>query len=305
MIDLYENAGNLEEIAQRAVELVRTMTASNIVINFTLRSQFPVRLLAEPQLLDTAEKAREWQSIRVPNNFYFTHGEFIGSEGIPHITQELRRKPDSNRALASLISQKHVLGSGDGPLPSLLVRQASILDNILYLTVVFRALEVSKFFRINLEEIRLIAERIHIDCRNFTRIALCVFAFRAYINKDINTLEKCEIDLLTEGELIKRLEKKPHELAPLIRAKAQHHTMASADSVRLIANILDSKEMSADMSTQVKSPRIRSVLARAVSELEKYADLRLRSSHDFETDLQSVRAVKALEEFAGELEKLG
>ena len=87
----------------------------------------------------------------VLNELHINHGSYIG-DGLEHIIDELKNKPSSNRALFSLISQKDISKSGDNPIPSFMIFQTCIDDNILYCSVYFRALEVSTFLRINTEE---------------------------------------------------------------------------------------------------------------------------------------------------------
>jgi hypothetical protein len=305
MLEDHRLVTDFEMIVQSAVDKVNEKPGSSITLNFVHKVRFSADLLSEEQLRDAAPKAVDWQSVVVPDHLYFSHGKFIGENGIEHIAAELRRKPDSNRALASLISQEHILGSKDDPLPSLLVVQSSIVDKTLYLTTMFRALEVSTFFRINLEEIRLIAAAIHKECPDFTQVAVCVFAFRAYVKEGLNTLERCEIDRLSEGTIIKRLEKKPHELASLLREKAKHTTMASSASMRLIAGILGSSEKSSDIRGEFQTALMRRLVDVAIKELDRYAEVRFQSSHDSMTIKQSARAITALEEVAKEFERYG
>jgi thymidylate synthase len=97
--------------------------------------------------------AKDYQNPVKPPSLYINHGEYITSDGIVHIINELKLKQTSNRALLSLINQEDIIGSGDNPIPSFMVLQFSLEGEELYVTTYFRALEVANFLNVNLEEI--------------------------------------------------------------------------------------------------------------------------------------------------------
>lgn len=150
------------------------------------------------------EEAALWRSQEVPPNFYFTHGKYF-RDGIKHIIQELTEKPTSHRALYSLISQNDISGSGDSPIPSFLTFQCQVVDGTLHCTAHFRALEVSRFFQVNLEEIRQTIVEISDGVPNFTNVSLTIFAFRAYVDDKRGSLKRPSLEVMAEWELMASL----------------------------------------------------------------------------------------------------
>lgn len=298
----YKEVSNLEEIIAQACEAVKA-EKTNASMNFMHQFRFNAELLKEPRLLDVEELANDWQSVSKPEHLYFSHGEYIGENGIPFITQELREKPDSNRAIISLISQQHILKSGDTPIPSFMLVQFSRIGKALYATVYFRALEVSKFLRINIEEIRQMCEKIRDSSRDITEVCLTIFAFRAYYNPGINTLMVPEIDRLSEVHLLKRLEKSPRDLAELIRDKNKHQTVVTWKSFEYLLNILEDSELNSDLKPHLNNKLLTSLLREIIKYSDQLSNLRKTASHhDDITELGSVLS-KKLDELASEFEK--
>ena len=75
--------------------------------------------------------------------------------------------------------------SRDHPIPSFLLFQVTVEDNILYATTYFRALEIAKFLKINVQEIKLNLLKIIQECnlRHITKVRVTIHAFNAYKKK--------------------------------------------------------------------------------------------------------------------------
>lgn len=273
-IDGYRQCDSLEEVASAALQAIPA--GSEWVANFDLKVLVPIEAFAEPALMDAAEKAEAFQSVVRPPELFFTHGEFIGPDGLDHICRELREKPDSNRALASLISQKHIIGSGDSPLPSFLVVQGMMDGTTLYLTTMYRALEVSTFLRINIEEMRLIGKKIYDSNRNITQVALCIFATRAYVKEGMNTLAKSEIDRIS---VVDMMSSQKSRIPWLLRDKARQSTYPETIGLEHLLSIAKGEMLPQESRLPGHGPLLVARIESALASLVNLGQLRRESSH--------------------------
>ncbi|MFY0479539.1 hypothetical protein [Achromobacter marplatensis] len=155
-------------------------TANKEVFNWHWTVDIPASDLESVKMTDVTVEAAQWRQATPAADMYFTHAEYY-RDGIQHIVDELQHKPTSNRALYSLLAQKDISKSGDNPIPSFLTFQCSIEKEVLYCTATFRALEVSNFLRINLEEIRQNLVDICKELPAIEKVHLHIFAFHAYV----------------------------------------------------------------------------------------------------------------------------
>lgn len=261
---------SLEEIVNHAEQEI----GENFKINYLMSYNISMADLKSKPLEDVTTEAELWAAPEKPAELQINHGEFI-KDGLDHIISELNYKKDSNRALFSLISQKHISDTGDTPIPSFMVLQCTIDNNRLYCTAYFRALEVSKFLRVNLEEIRLKICKIHEELLSFGDVAITIFAFRAYVNKNINTLRIPKIDRINPIELFVTLQENPQEVARMLREKCQASTFILTDSIsHLIVAIQNWK------SEKHQKILINNNAEEAMEIAKKLLHLRERSSHD-------------------------
>lgn len=274
-LDDYPQCADLEQVATLARDAIAG-SGKDFVFNFCIKARFSADLLAEPQLADVTEQAELWQKTTRPEKLFFSHGEFLGPEAINHIAQELSGKPDSNRALASLISVKDIIDSGDLPLPSFLVFQCLIDGTTLYVTAMYRAMEVADFFRINLEEIRIMTRQVYEANRTVRDVALCVFVTRAYLKPGMSPLEKSELDLLSQLELVT---KHRDRLPMLLRDKRRQSTYPVSTGLRHLQEIAANEDLRSDMQIPGNGPGLQALLARAVNVTERLQELRRKTSH--------------------------
>ncbi|NUF24406.1 hypothetical protein HUN23_16730, partial [Acinetobacter oleivorans] len=164
-------------------------------LNFTRYFELPKSSVCENGS-KTEQKAKAWLAFKKPADLLFNHGEFITQDGFEHIINEIKEKPDSNRALYSLLNYQKICDQGDHPIPSFLLFQVTIEDNILYATSYFRALEVANFLKINLQEIKLNLLEIVQKCNlvHISKVRITIHAFNAYKNEDQNIPQIFEID---------------------------------------------------------------------------------------------------------------
>lgn len=284
---------SLEEIATHAEHEI----GENFKINYLMSYNISVADLKSKPLEDVTSEAELWAAREKPAELQINHGEFI-KDGLEHIISELTQKKNSNRALFSLISQEHISGTGDTPIPSFMILQCTIDNNRLYCTAYFRALEVSKFLRVNLEEIRLKICKIHEELLNFENVALTIFAFRAYVNKNINTLRIPEIDRIHAIKLFKNLQENPREVARMLREKCQPSTFILTGSISNLIEAMQHWE-----SVKYQKTLIKNNAEAAIEIAQKLLYLRERSSHHAEIEALNQELHEKIIAIAKELEK--
>ncbi|WP_229618332.1 hypothetical protein [Vibrio parahaemolyticus] len=289
----YKSVRSLETIASDACERI---VADDCKINFLLAYELPTQDLVRNVLLDVKEKAQQWAADECPDNLYFNHGQYkVG--GIENIIKELKEKSSSNRALYSLIDQKTIMDSGDNPIPSFMIFQ-SILDNgTLYCNVYLRALEVSKFLRINLEEIRINIEKIAQSSLSFSKVRLVIFACRAHHVPNFNPLEKPKLDLMTQYQIMRVMNEDRHEFVRYLQKMAEVHTVMSSKSIKHIQELVEG-EWQGD-----NKARLLSLLGMTISLIDELVELRKQHSHDERVSSLGVEISEKLRTLAEEFLK--
>ena len=231
----YIKIESLEEIIDHAS---REIPHNSFAINHALSFAIPVKTITDSPLLDVVNEAELWARKECPDELHINHGQYIG-EGLDHIIFELTHKRTSNRALFSLIDQSAILKSGDKPIPSFMIMQCAIHHDELYCTSYFRALEVTTFLRINIEEIRQKIQKIYDAIPHFKTVNLTIFAFRAYSNENINTLRIPELDRTSEARITKLLERSPEKVSELLKEKCKDSTVIMTVSTERIISSLN------------------------------------------------------------------
>lgn len=188
-----------------------------------------IHFLHENELGYTYEElAKMWEKTVCPDELYFNHGEKFavnGEHGISHIIEHLKNKPTSNRAVLSSISTQDIIGkSDDDMLPSFMSIQFGfdrINMNTLYVSVNFRALEASRFLKINICEVYYLISQIHkCPVLKFDQVELSIHAFRVQIHENFRCFLKSKIDKLTSADLVMLIISKEYEqLAELLKDK--------------------------------------------------------------------------------------
>lgn len=260
-------------------------------MNFNLNVEFGIDLLNHP-ITSVTKLATDFQNQECPKNLYMNHGEYIhrNKDGIKNVITELQTKVDSNRAIISLINQCDIVGSGDEPIPSFMILQFRLENKTLYVTLYFRALEVSKFLRINIEETRMILKEIYDSfVSKIENINLTIFAFRAYIKENINVLERPELDQKTEQEIFKLLKQDPNtSLIPLIEEKKQLSTKIEYQSLQIICNWLEDEDddIKNFINDKLKRPIVLSHIKQIIGIMQNIEGLRCKISHGVDLDVE-------------------
>jgi hypothetical protein len=260
---------SLEEIVQQAEREIE----SEFTLNYVTSSTISITDLKSKPIKDVTEEAILWAAKERPAELQINHGEYI-KDGLDHVISELKHKKTSNRALFSLISRDDIVNTGDQPIPSFMIMQCNIHENVLYCTSYFRALEVSKFLRVNLEELRLKICNIYDEIPEFKSVNITIFAFRAYTNKKINTLRIPEIDRTHPIKLFTVLNTAPGEIAVMLREKSLASTVIQTESLKHLLEALDN-----GACTKFNTRLIRSNANDAIATAELLLKLRQKSSH--------------------------
>lgn len=283
----YNEIDNFDTILQLAKEIIDT-SDSPYFINFNLKVSFGIELTKDTQLPNVSEDANDWQSIKKPENLHFSHGEFIGEEGYNHLVTELKNKRDSNRAILSLISQEHIINSGDKPIPSFMIFQCGLEGDELYVTTYFRALEINKFLPINLEEFRLIIAHINREIVDIKKINLNIIAFRAYNNSEQSTLKRFKIDIMKQHKLLLYMQSDPNRILSMLKEKMEESTVGENSGFINLLDIIEDEEMNRSIVDCFKQPLIRSSLLNCISKSNQLSEQRSRTSHN-----QSIRELNS------------
>lgn len=271
----YELVNNFNEILEKAKGIV---SEGNTLMNFNLKVQFNIDLTKEVQLLDVIEEAEQWQSVKRPENLHFSHGEYIGEEGFNHLITELKNKRDSNRAVISLLGQEQINNTGDNPIPSFMILQASLIGGELYVTTYFRALELCNFLPINLEEIRMIINRINREVVDIHAIKLNLLAFRAYKNPEQNTLKRYDLDVLNH-EILVYMQSEPKKILGLLRDKLQESTVTENKGFKNLLDIIEKDTINKDIHDCFKLPLIIQSLHICINKSSELSKQRSLASH--------------------------
>lgn len=229
--------------------------ASKEAFNWHWTFDIPTSDLEKVKMTGVTEEATQWRQAIPAADMYFTHAQYYG-DGIQHIVDELKHKPTSNRALYSLLAQKDISKSGDDPIPSFLTFQCSIEKEVLYCTATFRALEVSKFLIINLEEIRQNLVEICTKLPAIEKVHLHIFAFHAYVRSvPAAALRRPKIDVAFLPDLLILMQDgNVTELDALLGEVAQSTTAVSEVGLATLLGIFQMK-MNPRLHASIESKR--------------------------------------------------
>jgi thymidylate synthase len=289
----YKKVDALEEVATEACAAIRE---NDYRINMLLAYELSADNLIKNKLMDVHNKAVEWDADECPKNLYFNHGQFkVGA--VDNIVSELKKKNSSNRALYSLIDQETIMDSGDKPIPSFMIFQSILDGEVLYCNVYFRALEVSNFLRINLEEIRLNIESIGKSSLNFTTVRLSILSCRAHHVPNFNALERPKLDLLSPVKLCLMLQKDKSSVVPLIREMAEVRTSLNSESIGYILDYVEGEWQGSNKNKLVD------MLKKTIENIDELELLRREHSHHDRLDSLTLSVSGSLKSIAEEVSK--
>lgn len=165
----------------------------------------------ELETLDRAysysELAEMWEAPRVDKNvLYFNHGMYFSrppyQSGIDYLIHEIGDKRTTSRAVLVTVNTKDISETApDALLPSLLSIQAGFDQGqtTLHVTMTLRALEASRFLKINICEVLLIVKQLH-SKYPFSNVEVVISAFRVQIKEQFGCFLKAKLDTEAEQE---------------------------------------------------------------------------------------------------------
>ncbi len=293
----YVSIGSMKEIAD---DIKDNIGKDESVVNLVKHYEITKSALLDKKILSCEEDAEDWAAEERPSSLFFSHGEYrVG--GLDYISEELNRKRTSNRAMYSLVSNEMIINSADNPIPSFMIFQCLFEENDfenLYCTVYFRALEVSNFLSINLEEIRQNITKLIDNGIRFNNFRLLIVAGRAHHTNSFIPLKKPEIDKLSPAEIHEMvLDKDWTGLSKLLREKSQFQSVIQLESLRNLQGIFSSKH--SEIEDYPKS-----ILDNCIEIAEELLSLRQKDSHSVKLNELSAELEIKLTNLAQELENL-
>jgi hypothetical protein len=279
-------------------EMVGRVKSTGDSFNWHCDLDIPVVDLERVEMLDVFEEAAQWRQKDPTRDMYFSHGEYYG-DGIQHIIDELKVKPTSNRALYSLLAQRDISGKGDDPIPSFLTFQCSIEHSVLYCTATFRALEVSRFLKINLEEIRQNLVEICNALPAVVTVHLHIFAFHAYVRTSAAAaLRRPKIDVTSEAQLLRHMQKgEVRTLDELLGGYERSTTVVSSKSLEALLGILQMPDADLHASVHSKRGLLEPLLKKAIEACGELTASRKGASRGLNTTAKIEAFHAAVKEF--------
>ena len=256
---LYKKVNSLLEIYNDINKLVE-QPVYNFIYNFEINYANMCEHIDD----DAFAEAKLWQSEKCPESLYFSHKQYFKERGIQHVKDELIRKPKSKRAIISLLSQDKINESGDTPIPSFMVAQYAINENILYSTFYYRALEVSSFLKINLEEFSIMAREV---TTNINVIRGTIISFYAYREHGFNNLKRNELDTCNHPKLVKIL-KNQSELCFHLRRMKQPSSVINSKGIKNILTWITDEPSKSMFDAKLTNP----LIIEKFNDLVKYID---------------------------------
>jgi hypothetical protein len=274
-----------------------------IVYNLVLAYEFKVSLTDSPFVTVHEERAREWQSEVAPSHLPFSHGQYFkGETGMQHVSNELKAKVASRRALLSLISMTDILGSGDAAIPSFMVAQFGKMRQTLYVTEYFRALEVGKFLPINLAEMALMIRKVIIGLERPETVRLVLLAFQAHLTPGFHCLERAPLDIATGVEI--GATTAGHDLKKLLYwLEGKGGWPGARYESEILTSGLEGMVEGVKLCASRYPPQFLSALNLAVQSLRRVKELRISCSEERIIDGEYRKYVRHLEVAMNELRR--
>lgn len=185
--------------------------------------------------------AEMWESPQLEEEvLYFNHGMHFAKapydSGIDYIIHELREKRTTSRAVLVTVHSKDIYETApDALLPSLLSIQAGFDQDqtTLHITMTLRALEASRFLKINICEVLLIAKQIYSKYR-FANIEVVISAFRVQIKDQFGCFLKAKLDTEAQQNRI---------MAALSSLLYSDNMTVIADKIKEIKRLIQDKKL--------------------------------------------------------------
>lgn len=298
-MDKYKKINSFNQI----IKIAQSEIHNEYKLNFNVKVKFDIELINK-EIESIHSLAVSFQKKVCPSNLYMNHGTYIHKKdnGIQNIIDELKTKQNSNRAIISLISQEDIVGSGDNPIPSFMILQFSIENSKdLYVSVYFRALEVTRFLEVNIEEIRIIIESLKKEFLNINKVFLNIIAFRAYKKENISVLERAKLDQLSQIKIFGILKKEPAHLVKLLEEKSKTFTVIEYESYSEILECIEDDNSQEEINKAYKKPIVKNILRKLIEISKELKKDREKSSHSKQINKSQKKYKKKLDDLIKEL----
>lgn len=285
------------------VENARDACRGGAVINLLLEGRYDFAALDEPFLATYLPQAEMWQSKTPPDRLYMSHGQYIHrhGDGIKYLIDELVKKPTGNRAVISLIDMKDLIESADDPRPSFMLFQAGFESgnkDLVYVTLYYRALEVSQFLPINLAEASLLLKQIQAKIPEVRTFHLLIHAFRAYQDPDFNCLVRSDLDAANLAEIeAAAIGIEARKIHGWLGSKLQAATVVEVDALTLLLAAVEKvKEYPAALVDSLNLAVLDlvrlSALRRAGSHVELIGETKARANQHLTAAMRALEGMK-------------
>lgn len=277
---------SFSELARKAVEACN----HGPVLNLVLHASVSRDELDSPFLDGFKSKALKWQDPVRPTDLVFNHGEYMMG-ALDYVVDELRRKPDSNRACAVLLRTSDLIGRGDEPVPSFLVVQFAVdqAAGLLSTTCYYRALEVVEFLPVNLAEAALMSKSVLSGYPGVADVDLTLFAFRAHRTPGFNLFERASLDLAAHYDVYSAVVSgNTDQLATWISSKLVVESQIETEGLQQLLVAVERQPAG------VYSAEVVENLAEAIDAMEQLREFRCTKSTGAEVALLTERVQTSL-----------
>lgn len=265
---------------------------------------------------DYFKLAEMWEQESVPDELYFNHGSYFktdGITGIDFVKDQLNKKPTSNRIVLPTYNMEKVVQSLDDSiyLPSLEHIQFGRTQKKgeLFVHMCFRALEASRFFKINICEIAYILGEIRKgkNAVDFEKVKIIISAFRVQVKDHFNCFLKAEIDKIDPSYLDAKVSHgKIEELCELLREKKDGvETITKVDGIRTVYKAMKASNAEAGKNAPIYyGEEMLHMFEELLEVYRNLDDIHRRSSVTSTEEKECEKAIeRLLGEVIGELEK--
>lgn len=230
-----------------------------------------------------SELAEMWQQTKCPDELCFNHGEYFvidEQHGILKIINQLKVKPTSSHAILSTSNFKKYLTKNDNDyVPSFMYIQFGFGGSDrqkIYVNLNLRALEASRFLKINICEVLYLCEILHKKFQ-FTQIQLKVGAFRVQKDDKFNCFLKNEIDLITPSRITRLVDNKKYDdiIKMLEEKKSSQETIVVTTG---LCNLLTPLKEDKIDNNNSEYDNIIIIIEKIIKKMNKLSDLRSESS---------------------------
>lgn len=226
--------------------------------------------------------AQAWQADKHEDYLCFCHGEHYidktnSSSGIEYISKMLRNKKTSSRAVLSTVGMQDIYCAGDDSfLPSLMIIQFGFDghdQDTLKITAYLRSLEASRFLKINICELLVLAKKLKERGIQFTGIEIMIHAFRVQRMEDFGCFVLSQLDRMMVEDIQELIMRKDYPMMSKLLMEKSRHT-----ETVIIPDGLNELKKKIKWFTEKHEPYPENIIEQLDDVLEKLEALKLKRS---------------------------